>query len=219
MAKKPKSDETKSPKAPPILHGAPILTILDDLARHTDREAAIVGGGLIEALLKGAIRSHFVSEDDHDRVFRPGQALGNLHSMIYVSYLFGVIPKGLRVDLQNIADIRNRFAHDFEPWTFDSAAPEFNIRSECQRLSLPEKYQEYARWLTEKHGHRMEETDDGVQEITLQDDQGYIGAAARVTPQDLSTSKGRFLTSIRLAWVLLLLVGRQPPSLQDISSE
>jgi hypothetical protein len=93
--------------------------LLEGLARHSDREAAIVGHSLLEAVLEDAIRSHLVTKPD-SRLFGNGAPLGSFWGLFTLDHAFGVISDRMRTELQLLNDIRNKFAHSVQDVRFDA---------------------------------------------------------------------------------------------------
>ncbi len=186
----------------------PIPEILNGLAEHSDREAAMVGAALVEALLRRAIKARFVSVDDHDRVFDPGRPLNSMYSMTYIAYLLGIIPKSLRSDIEKIGEIRNRFAHDFGNWKFDIAIDKFNFPEKCKSLRLPDNYEEVLNFVTKGKFSVSDVNNIDKWALAIVDDCGFVGAfSPNFSREGIPAGKEckfRFLSTIYLCWVVFV---------------
>ena len=109
--------------------------LLEKLAQHSDREIAIVGHSLLEAVLEDAIRAYLVPTPD-SRLFGNGAPLGTFWGLFTLGHAFGIVGDGLRTELQILNDIRNKFAHNVRDVRFDAE----EIAPLCASLRFPDAY-------------------------------------------------------------------------------
>lgn len=115
-----------------------IERILEELETETDRSVAIVGASLIDESLQSAIASmlRFVEDDKDtlDRLYGPQGIFASVDAKILAAYALEIIGTNSRRDLVLINKIRNQFAHDMNPLSFDDD----HIRDRCKLLSVPQ---------------------------------------------------------------------------------
>ena len=109
-----------------------VLLLRATLSRETDRGAALIVGGYLEEHLKLLLLASFVKcHSVRASLFEGGSApLGSMSARIDLAYAIGLISAEARRELRLIKRIRNIFAHDFRPRTFED--PE--IRDRCQEF-------------------------------------------------------------------------------------
>jgi DNA-binding MltR family transcriptional regulator len=112
--------------------------VLEELETETDRSVAIVGASLIEASLQSAIASMLRPiEDDKDvlgSLFGELGIFSSVDAKILAAYALRIFGANCRRDLTLINTIRNQFAHDMNPLSFDDD----HIRDGCKLLSVPQ---------------------------------------------------------------------------------
>jgi DNA-binding MltR family transcriptional regulator len=88
------------------------------LSKETDRGAAVLAGGYLDALLEDLLRAVLVLGPKLDDLISTGRPLGSFSSRIDLAYSLGLLPEVRLRDLHLIRKIRNYFAHDMEADTF-----------------------------------------------------------------------------------------------------
>jgi DNA-binding MltR family transcriptional regulator len=115
-----------------------IERILEELATETDRSVAIVGSSLIDDSLQSAIASMLrpVADDKDtlDRLYGTQGVFASVEAKILVAYALKIVGPNSRRDLTLITKIRNQFAHDMNPLSFDDD----HIKDRCKLLSVPQ---------------------------------------------------------------------------------
>jgi len=185
----------------PLL-GQGLQDIITAIEGHSDREAAIVGHALVESALESAVKFHLVEGFD-SRMLKPGGVLGSFYPKLAIAHAFAIIPTDFKKDLDIINDIRNKFAHSVDQITFDTKSDSLDIPKECGTLTLHETYNTVLSWI----GATIEELDPRMQEsregIWLTDASGAVGAIAAFTKDEIQTNKGRYITCVKLSWIIL----------------
>jgi hypothetical protein len=108
-----------------------------ELARASDRAAAILAGSLVEARLTDFLGSH-VQDDGKiwkERTYSSAP-LGSFAVKFDLAFLFHLITKLAHSDLIVMKDIRNRFAHDLDVQNFQAQS----IKDKCGNLQLADIY-------------------------------------------------------------------------------
>lgn len=101
-------------------------------ATSSDRVAAVLGGSLIEGLVKNLLSHVLVSNKNVKNLIASAEA----NELQTIAFSMGLLPADLYTDLRNIAKIRNKFAHTIEAQTFDQ--PE--IANIVTSLIAPSKF-------------------------------------------------------------------------------
>jgi mannitol operon repressor len=98
---------------------------------QTDRASAIVAAALLEEVLERLLLAFILEHDTAKRDLVDGMApLSTLSAKINASFHLGLISEAQFEDLKIIKDVRNDFAHSFEPITFETP----RIKDRCMRL-------------------------------------------------------------------------------------
>jgi hypothetical protein len=100
-----------------------------------DRPTAIVATSLLESVLGIAIAykfGRFPSDSEFGTLFTGYGPLASFSARVAISYNLKVINSDQRHDLGVIKDIRNKFAHNYLPLSFDTN----EINMLCQKLKL-----------------------------------------------------------------------------------
>lgn len=109
------------------------VAAVEELAKSTDRSAAIVGGAFVEDGLREVLSSLLKRKFDSKAVFEDqGAPFGTFKQKIVAVQAFGYCTKELAEDANAIRDIRNQFSHALRPLTFDNpdiAATCFALRN------------------------------------------------------------------------------------------
>lgn len=109
------------------------LAAIDEMESASDRTAAIVIASLVEArLTKTVLADLHHDETIAERLFRTSGPLGSFSSKIDLSRLMGTISEHAHRDLVNLKNIRNIFAHQFSPASFN----EQRISDLCRNFRL-----------------------------------------------------------------------------------
>ena len=100
------------------------LSILkSEFDQGSDRSCAIVVAAILEERLKKLLSARFLpNASKHDPLFDgPNAPLGSFSAKIDMAFRIGLISHKFTRDLHLIRIIRNAFAHNFSPLSFDSA--------------------------------------------------------------------------------------------------
>lgn len=117
----------------PILFNA----ISDELNRTTtDRAVAVLGASIVETALRGLVHKRVASNKN----IRDWLLRANVTSLRNMAFAVGLISNDLYVELKNIAEIRNKFAHTYEVTSFDDG----QISLIVDRLIAPSRSDERA---------------------------------------------------------------------------
>ena len=110
-----------------------VIDFRTSLTIETDRGAALMAAAFMDDKLKHALAGRLV--DNRKLVTKALEfngALGTFSSRIDFAFLLGLIPKNAHKDLHTIRKIRNAFAHDAKPMSFDDDS----IGKLCETLSF-----------------------------------------------------------------------------------
>jgi DNA-binding MltR family transcriptional regulator len=116
--------------------------IIDSLYKENDRTTAIVAGSLLEDRLEAKLKTQLRCDDSKDtlkilvEMFRGLGPLSSFSAKIRLGYLLELYDYRVRVELTAIKDIRNYFAHENKPVTFESD----DVILVAQKLTLIEYY-------------------------------------------------------------------------------
>jgi hypothetical protein len=119
--------------------------IAKELETQSDRGAALILVAFLEDLFKEAMRHRLFVVNDQvtEGLFRFPEPLSSFGSKTKLAYALGVISKNAHADLEQIREIRNRFAHfhliddnhlEAEQLSFES----MEIHDRCMALKYPE---------------------------------------------------------------------------------
>ena len=104
---------------------------IQDLQQETDRGVALVGAAFLDDAVRALIRAALIKESETaDRLFEYPRPLATFDARIDVAYCMGLIGKAMYQDLGLIRDIRNRFAHQHHPASFE----EIELPQLCEQL-------------------------------------------------------------------------------------
>jgi DNA-binding MltR family transcriptional regulator len=99
-----------------------------------DRVIAVIGAAYLDSMLDRLLTAAFIQcTEDVERMLRPDGPLGSNGSRYQLCYCLGLITREQRDDLKIVAKIRNAFAHNFRPATFETDP----IRGYCASLKQP----------------------------------------------------------------------------------
>ena len=105
------------------------------LEQRNDRALAITFLAALEDRLQWAIERAFIpdlSETDKTEIFSGTNPLATFSGKVRIAYAQGLVTKGARAEFLLLANIRNKFAHNFRPVRFTDP----KIVTLCQNLSL-----------------------------------------------------------------------------------
>lgn len=110
-----------------------LAEIVESLPNHSDRDAALIYGAMVENYLERAIATHFVSGESTTALFsyRSSGPLATFAAKIQIGYALGVYEERMRSDLRWIKNIRNAFAHVRKKIDFSTPA----IADACSMLT------------------------------------------------------------------------------------
>ena len=109
------------------------LPILVEIASESDRGAAVIAAGFLDAKLSEAIKACLRDDKDtSNKLLKATGPLGPFGSRIELAYLLRLFRKETRDDLLLISKIRNEFAHKHKPMNFGSR----EILKMCEDLGI-----------------------------------------------------------------------------------
>ena len=109
-----------------------VITFRLTLTPETDRGCALMAAAYLDDQLEALLRRVLLVDTKAlDELLSGLGPLATFSSRIELCYLLGLIPAQCRRDLHEIRRIRNRFAHETEPLTFDQPP----IANWCAELS------------------------------------------------------------------------------------
>jgi hypothetical protein len=93
----------------------------DAIDQLDDRGAAILAGALLEDRLTIAIKARLISDPKVMRALFTGMGpLATFSAKIKLAYLMSIIPKPISKCADTVRKIRNEFAHNLSPLTFET---------------------------------------------------------------------------------------------------
>jgi len=108
--------------------------MIEEIANQSDRGAALIAGSYLEKRLEDSIKSiMWATEPVYKEIFEGTGPLATFSAKINVAYALGLYPKEIQEKCHLIRRIRNEFAHEIEPWTFNTES----VRNRCRILSIP----------------------------------------------------------------------------------
>jgi DNA-binding MltR family transcriptional regulator len=137
-----------------ILNGGPTMPwtvthtdemdAIDELNRYaSDRAIGIVVASIVETHLTSLVKSAMVSNpislkgDPVDKsLFRSSGPIGSFSAKIKLAYLMGLVSEECFRDLENMREIRNRFAQHLDIGSFGMR----EITDLCMRFTMVDKY-------------------------------------------------------------------------------
>jgi hypothetical protein len=171
-----------------------------EVMHGSDRSAAIVAGALVEDHLTDAIKRTVASDTSlFNELFSPERGmLGSFGAKIRIGFLIGLYDRSLRLELDTISRIRNRFAHRRG---IDSFASE-KIKGLVANLTAGESLKLGVTRLPEERVH--------LRIVYPWDDEHRAGEVARHYIQEDANPRQRFIaTCIMFIWFFSLMNG--PP--------
>lgn len=109
---------------------------IKELYAGSDRGAAIIAATVVEVRLTDAIKERFVRDVGIENgMFRSSGPLGSFSAKIKLSRLLGICSEEAYRDLENMKNIRNRFAHYLDVQDFEAQ----RIRDLCKNFRMIDK--------------------------------------------------------------------------------
>jgi hypothetical protein len=109
--------------------GGEFHAFLTEFQGESDRAAAVLVAAYLDDLLRQLLLATFVDDTaPAAKLVEPERPLGSFAARIGAAYAFGLISDSERFDLDQVRDIRNRFAHRLQGLTFD----EQSISDRCR---------------------------------------------------------------------------------------
>lgn len=173
-----------------------------ELARASDRAAAILAGSLIETRLTAFLKAN-VQDDKKiwERITHSSAPIGSFSAKIDVAYLFRLISKEAHTDLVTMKNIRNAFAHDLTIQDFDTQS----IRDQCKNLKLAEIYVEDSLYM-----NSIRTLEDGTRDSIMNSDRSFrIGS--RNALSQIQNPRNRYIWTTKIFNLALGLVPVLPP--------
>lgn len=119
--------------------------LLTTLTKGSDRDAAILGGSILEELLNRLLRKKLVqSPIFKEAIENSNGSLSTFSNKIQLSYLMGLISKKMYDNLTVIRKIRNEFAHEIVGSSFENE----QIKSKVEKNLTYAKIPLFAEWLS-----------------------------------------------------------------------
>jgi hypothetical protein len=114
-----------------------INEVFHEALTQDDRTAAIILGSVLELTLQEAIQGRFttISNSVLENIFDGNGPLATFSAKIDVGFAMGIFGPQTRNDLHSIRWIRNRFAHDMAPLTFET--PDISNRTTQIKTAVP----------------------------------------------------------------------------------
>ncbi len=126
------------------------LSFLRDQANLPDRAVGLIYPILIERRLRSVLESRWQNNSKESLLrdlFREGGALGSLKTRVQIGFVVGFYDEVIYLDLLQVVDIRNSFAHQ-------PCAHEFCDQPICDHVSnlkLPDKFPKFPTSCPEQH--------------------------------------------------------------------
>jgi hypothetical protein len=99
---------------------------------ETDRAAAVLAGGYLDAYMEAALRSVLIAGTRLNTLFDAQGALRSFGSKISLATALGLITETLARDMDLIRKVRNHFAHHIWKASFDDAP----VRDWCKAIGV-----------------------------------------------------------------------------------
>lgn len=122
-------------------------SILRELEHGDNRSVILLGGAILDELLRRLLDSWLVPNDKIKKsVFDYNEALGTFANRIKMCFLLGLISEDMFDDLNNVRKIRNCYAHNIFVPDFENK----EIKDKCDSLILVKHQKVLEQWLTDK---------------------------------------------------------------------
>jgi DNA-binding MltR family transcriptional regulator len=106
-----------------------LLRMANELKGENDRAAAIVGTSVLETRLEELLTKIMISHKEVPNIFKGYAPLSTFSAKIRLSYFLGLIPEDIYKDLDRIREVRNRFAHELNPLSFEDQSTADIVKS------------------------------------------------------------------------------------------
>jgi len=124
-----------------VIKHADFQGFLDEFQTESDRAAAVLGAAYLSESLRQMITTTLVDDDKLlDGLLEHRRPLGDLWSRTQAAYSMGLISEDEYDDLNNIGEIRNRFAHDLQGLRFSDKW----AKDKCSSLNRPRELSKLA---------------------------------------------------------------------------
>lgn len=108
----------------------------NSLISESDRGSVLMAAAYIEDKITQLLETYMVQNKKiQEKIFDGNGALATFSSKIDISFLLGLIPKKIYNDLSILRKLRNDFAHNAKPITFQTDY----IRNRCKALKVVSK--------------------------------------------------------------------------------
>lgn len=112
--------------------------LLTTLTKGSDRDAAILGGSILEELLNRLLRKKLVqSPIFEDAIENSNGSLSTFSNKIQLSYLMGLISKKMYDNLTVIRKNRNKFAHEIVGSSFENEQIKSKVENNLTYAKIP----------------------------------------------------------------------------------
>lgn len=113
---------------------------VEEIDRQEDRAAAIIAGAYLEDFVADAIKTRLLSDEQVINDFFNGMGpLATFSAKIEMAYLLNVTTKECRQVMHIVRKVRNEFAHNLSPVTFETP----RIKDMCRHLVSPEHVEQF----------------------------------------------------------------------------
>lgn len=134
----------KLPTSPEELHRRR-AQLLEALGKETGRGCVLVGVAVLDDALEQLLRAQMSCDKDVvrnivDPLFRSPGPFSSFWSRSRAAYVLGYLSPETFHDLETVRELRNQFAHEYGPATFDDPA----VRSAVGKLKAADAGLEYA---------------------------------------------------------------------------
>jgi hypothetical protein len=119
-------------RAPQQLDVAAYSAFVTRFHEETDRAAAVLAGGYLDAFMEAALRSVLVAGARLDALFDAQGALRSFGSKISLAAALGLVTEDLARDMDLVRKVRNHFAHHIWEASFDGAP----VRDWCKAIGV-----------------------------------------------------------------------------------
>lgn len=111
--------------------------LIKELTNSSDRAKVVLGSAVIEELLERVLKKFFVQDKDKiEKTFEGATGfLGTFSAKIKMAFLLGLISEELQKDLDNLRNIRNKFAHNILGCDFNNQS----IKGLCNNFIFAKK--------------------------------------------------------------------------------
>lgn len=175
--------------------------IVSDLDGHSDRELVVIGVAVLEDALRELLQNALVIDAEAANRCLFTRSLRSLDSRAELARALGLIPEGIKTDLDKVKKIRNEFAHSY----WDLSLSTTPISALCKDLVLVD----HLSWLSlyknmDSTGQLTFESKNITDAFYLLDCRNEIVADVNGIGTDLICPKVRFSNAIKLIWLFIV---------------